>query len=83
MTYYSSTVTATLLENDYISCLVDLLTKIPLCESKETVLSAMLSLVEGCYDAIEKCKEEEYNLIATLDYLIAHYKDNAEVSMLS
>jgi len=59
-----------------------LLTKIPIDESKETVLSAMLSLVEGCYDAIEECKKEEYNLIATLDYLIAHYKDSSEVRNL-
>lgn len=51
----------------------------PIEESKETVLSAMLSLVEGCYDAIAECKKEEYNLIATLDYLLAHNKDQ-EVS---
>lgn len=40
----------------------------------------MLSLVEGCYDAIEECKKEEYNLDATLDYLIAHCEDYNDVS---
>lgn len=79
---YNFLCAAILLEKGYISCLVELLTKIPVDESKETVLSAMLTFVEGFYDAIEECKKEEHNLKPTLDYLIAHYKDDVAVNIL-
>lgn len=66
-----------LLEKSYINCLIELLTKIPVDESKEIVISAMLTFIEGFYDAIKECRKEEHNLKPTLDYLIAHYKNDA------
>ncbi len=56
-----------------------MLTKMPMEESKETVLNAMLTVVEGFYDALKECQKEEHNLKATLDYLIAHYSDELQV----
>lgn len=73
--------TANLLEKQYVNYLVELLTLIPLEEPKETVLNAMLTFIEGFYDAICECKKEEHNLKPILEYLIAHYKDEVVVSM--
>lgn len=73
--------TALLLEKQYVSILIELLNLIPLEDSKETVLNAMFTFVEGFYDAICECKKEEHNLIPTLEYLIAHYNTDNIVSI--
>lgn len=68
-----------LLEKHYVNSLVELLTLIPLEEPKETVLNAMLTFIEGFYDAICECKKVEHNLKPILEYLIRHYKDEVVV----
>lgn len=68
-----------LLEKDLIKLYVAILTKIPIEDSKETVINAMLSFVEGFYDAIKECRKREHNLAPTLDYLISHYSSDFQV----
>lgn len=68
-----------LLEKQLVNSFVELLSKIPIGESKETVINAMLTFVEGFYDAINECNKKEHNLKATLDYLIAHYTEDFKV----
>lgn len=71
--------TATLLEKEFLNSLIDLLNKIPVDESKETILNTMLTFVEGFYDALKECRKEEHNLKPTLEFLISRYTEDFKV----
>ncbi|KAK7582172.1 hypothetical protein V9T40_013617 [Parthenolecanium corni] len=65
-----------LLEKKFLDSLIDLLNKIPIDESKETVLNTMLTFVEGFYDALKECRKEKHNLKPTLEFLISRYTED-------
>lgn len=69
-----------LLEKKFLDSLIDLLNKIPIDESKETVLNTMLTFVEGFYDALKECRKEKHNLKPTLEFLISRYTEDFKVS---